>query len=86
MEALLVGAALGGIAAFVAVYNQNGVAGLMIFFLGVVILVGFGTVQGPTAAPSAFIDTFGVPGLIGAVGGAVVGGVVGENLRKSKGG
>jgi len=84
MEALLLGAALGGIAAFVAVYNQNAIAGLVIFALGVAILVG--TALGPTSAPSAFIETFGVPGIIGGVGGAVAGAIVAENMRKSKGG
>jgi hypothetical protein len=76
----------GGIAAYLAVYNQNIVLGLLVFATGVGILsVLMGSdiiAPGPTGGFDAILELAGIPGLIGAAIGAGVGGWVGHQQRE----
>lgn len=84
-----VGAAIiGAVAAWVATYQQNLLVAFLVFGLGAGILLvisGASLGSGPAGTIEDFIVASGVPGLIGAVVGAVAGGYLGDRQRTSEG-
>lgn len=84
----LIGAAVvGAIAGWVASYQQNLPVAFLVFGLGAGILLvisGAPLGGGPTGAIEDFLIASGVPGLFGAIGGAVVGGYLGDRQRTAE--
>ena len=79
MEAALIGLVVGGVAAFVGVYFRNPLWAVLAFALGVVVM--FGISVGPIAAPGAFLERAGLPGIIGLIVGAATGAFVAQRMR-----
>jgi len=89
MIALAAGALAGGLAAYVAVYQQAGLAGLLVFSVRVVVtFLVLGQpprTGGPTSLIDAFLARGGVPALVGALVGGGFGAYLGEEQRKREG-
>ena len=80
-------AVVGAVAAWVAVYNQNGMGGILLFALGagILLIVSGVSTTGGIGAIEDFLVASGVPGLLGAILGVGVGGYLGDRQRKSEG-
>jgi hypothetical protein len=77
-------ALLGGVTAYVVVYNHNPIAGMLVFSAGVALLFFVGTAEaapGPTGAPAAFIELAGPQGVLAALVGGGVGWYLADKQR-----
>lgn len=83
-----IGAAIiGAVAAWVATYQQNLLVAVLVFALGAGVLLvisGASLTGGPAGTIEDFLVASGVPGLFGAIIGAVAGGYLGDRQRASE--
>ncbi|MEO5704556.1 MAG: hypothetical protein ABIZ52_05520 [Candidatus Limnocylindrales bacterium] len=80
-------ATVGAIAAWVATNQQNALAAFLVFGLGAGILLvisGASLSGGPAGTIEDFPVASGVPGLLGAIVGAIAGGYLGDRQRTAK--